>query len=259
MAEVIEAFKQAKQKFKMTPLQEVSCRWCESRALKDLGEVKGYSFVECWNCGFTFCPYISQELMDRLYALGYHASEEGVPEFGWSKPGFLEPALALFTPEESLKILDFGCGQSIVPEKLRRQGHKVIAVDVTEPIRPHPERLTGNILDLHLESDQFDLVYSFQVFEHLPNPVPILHELLRLSKPHGYILIHTDMEPPERREGFQEWWYVLPPDHCSFYKIKSFHKILEGSPHLLVEGTPKYVIIQKNGKINRRWGNCREV
>ena len=245
MEKVLE---QAKREYLKRPLEEVCCSWCGEKSLQDLGEVKDFSFAECTSCGFAFCPYISQDLMDRLYGDGYHANEEGVPEFGWSDASFLKPALAFFKPEEPLKILDFGCGQSIVPDKLRQRGHEVTAVDITPPMRPHPHRLTGNILDLALAPEQFDLVYSFQVFEHLPQPLPVFDELMRLTKPKGYLLIHTDMEPPEREEGFRQWWYVLPPDHCSLYRVKSFRKILEGSPHMLVEENPVYVIIQKNGR-----------
>ena len=236
---------------KRTPAQlnqELACRWCGSRHLEEAGEVKGYHFVECLNCCFTFCPSLTQEAMERRYAQGYHASEEGVPKKGWSKTNFLAPVLEFYPSDTKLRILDFGSGQSVVPDELRKQGHKVIAVDVTEPLHPHPDRLTGKITDLKLEPDQFDLVYSFQVFEHLPEPRPVFEELLRLTKPGGYLLIHTDMEPPERQEGFEQWWYVLPPDHCSFYKKETFEWLLEESPHELVEAEAKHVIIQKNGR-----------
>ena len=243
-----EVLQRARQRYLHQPAQALSCRWCGEKNLQEVGEVQEYVFVQCQNCDFTFCPYISQDFMDRLYAEGYHANGEKVPEHGWSRLEFLEPALDLFENGQKLKILDFGTGQSKVPKKLREQGHRVIAVDVTEPVHPHPDRLTGNLPDLALEPHQFDLTYSFQVFEHLPEPVPLFRELLRLTKPGGYVLIHTDMEPPEREEGFTQWWYVLPPDHCSFYTLKSFRTKLKDTPHLLVAEDPKFVIIQKNGK-----------
>ena len=84
-----------------------------------------------------------------------------VPEYGWSRIGFLDPVLKLFKPEESLRIMDFGCGQSTVPKKLREMGHKTIGVDVTPPRKPHPDRLTGNLLDLQLQGEKLDVVYSF--------------------------------------------------------------------------------------------------
>lgn len=213
MGEIAAMLKGAKQQYKKLSLQEYSCKWCSSKSLKDQGEVKGFIFVECRSCGFTFCPYISQEFMDRLYGQGYHANEEKVPGHGWSRVGFLEPVLKRYGPEESLRILDFGCGQSKVPKKLREMGHKVLGVDVTPPRHPHPDRITRNLPDLQLAPEQFDVVYSFQVFEHLSEPAPIFRELIRITKPGGYILIHTDMETPERKEGFSNWWYVLPPDH----------------------------------------------
>lgn len=248
MAKIAEILEQAKQNYLNQTFQEVNCRWCKNQSLKDIGEVKDYVFVECQQCGFTFCPYLSQDLMDQLYARGYHAKGEKVPEHGWSRIEFLAPALNLFAKGRQLKILDFGAGQSKVPKLLREQDHRVIAVDLAEPVHPHPDRLSGNLLELKLAPDQFDLTYSFQVFEHLPEPLPIFEELVHLTKPRGYILIHTDMELPEREEGFEQWWYVLPPDHCSYFKVQCFRKILEDSDHLLIEEKPKYVIIQKNGR-----------
>ena len=56
------------------------------------------------------------------------------------------------------------------------------------------------------------------------------------------------MEPPERKKGFDQWWYVLPPDHCSFYKKETFEWVLEGSPHKIIAAEAKYIIIRKKEK-----------
>ncbi|MEX0772778.1 MAG: methyltransferase domain-containing protein, partial [Balneolales bacterium] len=75
-------------------------------------------------------------------------------------------------------------------------------------------------------------------------------ELVRLAKPGGLVLIHTDMETPERDgQGFRNWWYAAPPDHCCFYRHKTFQVYLEDKPHRLVWKSPKSVIIKKNGSL----------
>ena len=227
--------------------QRARCRVCGSPALASLGEVSGYEFVECGRCAFTFAPRLDRAFMAELYSAGFHGPEDGAPEVGWADPSFLVPALALLEGRGPLQVLDFGTGQSFIPDLLRADGHRVIGVDVVPPLRPHPDRLTGDLLELELDAGKFDLVFSFQVFEHLPEPMPCLRELLRLSRPGGLVLIHTDMETPEREAGFREWWYVLPPDHCCFYRHQTFETFLAGTPHRIVYRDPKCVIIEASG------------
>ena len=227
-----------------SPKKPVNCRVCGSLALGSLGEVSGYEFVECGRCAFTFAPRLDRVFMAELYSAGFHGPEDGAPELGWADPSFLAPALALLEGRAPLQVLDFGTGQSFIPDLLRADGHRVIGVDVVPPRRPHPDRLTGDLLDLGLDAATFDLVFSFQVFEHLPEPTPYLDELLRLTRPGGLVLIHTDMETPEREAGFREWWYVLPPDHCCFYRHQTFETFLEGTPNGIVYREPKCIVIR---------------
>lgn len=223
-----------------------SCPMCGNPNTTLKGTIDIYQFSLCTNCLFVFSPQITPQYQAQWYAEGYHGPEDGAPKSGWSKPDFLMPIFDFLPKKESLQMLDYGTGQSFVPDKLREQGHKVVAVDIAPPLRPHPDRLTGDLLELKLGPNQFDLIFSFQVFEHLPEPRPVLDELLRLMKPGGLILIHTDMETPERdQEGFENWWYVAPPDHCAFYRHKTFEVYLEDKPAELVWKDEKKVIIQK--------------
>ncbi len=95
--------------------------------------------------------------------------------------------------------------------------------------------------------ESFDFIFNFQVFEHLPEPRPVLEKFLFLLKPDGLALIHTDMELPEREDGFEQWWYVLPPDHCSLFRHRTFEKLSEQMPFSLVLKDPKRIVIRKTG------------
>lgn len=227
--------------------QQFRCPMCNSQKSERQGTVAGYTFYGCKNCGFVFCPEITPEYLSRLYAEGYHGPEDGAPQTGWNdNPEFMDPAFELLEKKKPLQIMDFGTGQSLIPNKLRQEGHTVTAIDVVPPLEPHPDRLTGNLLELDLEDNKYDLIFSFQVFEHLPQPVPILERLLELTAEDGLLLIHTDMETPEREENaFEDWWYVAPPDHCAFFRIKTFKVFLKDKPYEIVYDDAKRVIIQK--------------
>ena len=222
----------------------MGCRMCGA-AVYPAGAVDGYGFVECGRCRFVFAPAITAERMARLYGEGYHGPEEGAPVVGWAGTEFLEPTLERLVGEGPLRILDFGAGQRGIPDLLRERGHRVIAVDVAPPLRPHPDRLTGDLRTLGLAAEQFDLSFSFQVTEHLPEPRAHLEELLRLTRRGGLVLIHTDMEVPEREAAVEGWWYAMPPDHCVFFRHRTFEVFVQGTPHRIADRQPKSVTIRR--------------
>lgn len=204
----------------------------------------GFRFYRCKVCEFVFTPDFGEHESSAMY----QRLMEDAPHGGWANADFLEPSLERLGPGP-LDILDFGSGESALPDELRARGHRVIAVDTAPPRQPHPDRLTGNLFDLSLPDDSFDLTFAFQVFEHLPRPLPYLTELLRVTRPGGRVVLHTDMHLAEREEvGFTDWWYVMPPVHCSFYRHRTFERMLESTPHRIVERAPKYVAIEKRGK-----------
>lgn len=222
-----------------------ACKCCGDKVLDHIGKKEGYYFWECATCKFIFTDIPYKEMV-KTYASGYHNIEDGAPQKGWAYSlEFLTPALALL-PDRKLKILDFGCGESYIPDRLRDNGHKVTAVDIVPPLKEHPDRITGDILKLDIAPDTYDLIYSYQVFEHISEPVPVIRKLLNLLNDKGMLLIHTDMETPEKyAERFIDWWYVLPPDHCSYFSHKTFEKVFEDQKCKMIYKNPKSVMAVK--------------
>jgi SAM-dependent methyltransferase len=225
--------------------KDLYCKCCGNNSLSTAGIKDNYTFWECTECAFIFTEVEYHEMVDT-YRSGYHNVDDGAPEKGWaSSMEFLIPAFSCL-PGTQLKIMDFGCGESYIPDRLRQVGHHVTAVDIVPPLKPHPDRLTGDIMELDIPVNTFDLIYSYQVFEHISEPKDVLKRLFSLVKDDGMILIHTDMETPERKNGkFTDWWYVLPPDHCSFYSHRTFDKMVSDMGHRVIYKDPKVVLVRK--------------
>lgn len=221
------------------------CKCCGEKQLREKGQKNGYIFWECIECSFIFTNIGYGEMVET-YKSGYHDIEDGAPKKGWAYSlEFLSPAISCL-PGRKLKILDFGCGESYIPDRLRQLDHEVIAVDIVPPLKPHPDRLTGDILKMDITDESFDLIYSYQVFEHIPDPVPVVEKLTALLKKNGVLLIHTDMETEERYSGkFVDWWYVLPPDHCSYFTHKTFQMIFSNVNCRVIYNDPKAVLAKK--------------
>lgn len=201
-------------------MKSVRCRMCDEGNCRSLGRIGGFPFWECEGCELTFTPLARREVRP-IYRDGCRGMNDWAPTEECADPSFLEPLWPL-CPPGPLRVLDFGCGRSTIASTLRARGHRTFAVDVSPPEDPaHPDRLTGTLPELDLPAESFDLVYSFGAFEELPHPRPELDRLRRLLRRGGLLAISTEMETPERR-NFNRWWYVAPPDRCSFYRNRTF-------------------------------------
>lgn len=225
---------------------EVTCRMCESDKVRLANPLADTEFYQCVNCAFIYCPRPSERRVNPRYE-HTQPNNTGASVSGWADSTFLDPAIEeLARMGPSFTALDFGTRQSPVPDILRRQGHRVIAVDIVPPKEEHEDRLTGDLLDLCLPSNSFDLAYSFQVFEHLPAPRPILLELLRLVRDQGLVLIHTEMGSfGKDMLGFEKGRYKRSPGLYSYYRHKTFDVALADLPHEVEYISDNTILIRK--------------
>lgn len=98
------------------------------------------------------------------------------------------------------RVLDAGCGTAYGTAILAEAGaREVVGVDIAESVLESvrsemPEAVTlqfGNLLELDLEDDGFDLVVCFEVIEHFEDPQTVLDHLARVLAPDGVLLISS--------------------------------------------------------------------
>lgn len=96
-------------------------------------------------------------------------------------------------------VLDFGCGRGRLVRELRARGYRSCGCDIEFLYHEDPKaesmlrdgvlRMIGETpYRLPFEDDTFDLVFSYQVFEHVRNYNEALAEIARVLKPGGVTL-----------------------------------------------------------------------
>jgi ubiquinone/menaquinone biosynthesis C-methylase UbiE len=116
---------------------------------------------------------------------------------------FVEPHIPLFAQFERWKgkrVLEIGCGIGTDTISFSRQGAQVTAVELSERsleiarqraqvygLANRIDFIRGNAEELSslIPAQQFDLVYSFGVIHHSPNPRRIIEELKPFIAPQG--------------------------------------------------------------------------
>jgi SAM-dependent methyltransferase len=104
--------------------------------------------------------------------------------------GYMEQAVRHFAAAPpGLNLLDLPAGNGQVTEALRRSGHHVTPADIN---RRRDDYVFADMnRRLPFGDDTFDGVVCLEGIEHLLNPVILLGELIRVTRPGGKVVIST--------------------------------------------------------------------
>lgn len=153
-------------------------------------------------------------------------------------------------PLTGKSALDVGCGAGLLCEPLARMGAGVTGVDAApeniDAAKAHAalsglqiDYRAGEIAEQSL--DQFDIVCSMEVIEHVTDPATFIAELVRHLKPDGLMLLSTPNRTPASRlflveaaerlgqvpRGTHDWDQFLTPEELT--------ELLEGAGLEVVE------------------------
>ncbi|OGH92246.1 MAG: hypothetical protein A2534_04980 [Candidatus Magasanikbacteria bacterium RIFOXYD2_FULL_39_9] len=104
------------------------------------------------------------------------------------------------TGDQGSEVLDIGCGSGHGSNKLAAKFKKVYAVDVSEDAlayakenwsAPNIEFIVGSGTSIPFPDNSFDIVASFEVFEHIEDWKKFLSEIKRVLKNNGRLFMST--------------------------------------------------------------------
>ena len=153
----------------------------------------------------------NQELAERYdqWAKDYDADLER--DFGWRGPQRTAEFLTKYVPKEA-RILDAGAGTGLMGKLLAKQGyHDLVAMDLSEGMlvevrnknvyQELHQMVMGEPLDFATGS--FDAIVSVGVLTVAHAPASSLDELVRITRPGGYI-VFTLRPDVYKDSGFKE-------------------------------------------------------
>ena len=130
--------------------------------------------------------------------------------------------------DPNARFIDWGGGYGVFTRLMRDMGYEFFWHD------PLCTNLFAKHFSANLEH-KFELMTSFEVFEHLPQPMAELDKMFALSPN----ILFTTLLPPHRLQNATEWWYLALEhgQHIAIYSLRTLKFIADHfGVHLTSDG-----------------------
>lgn len=186
---------------------------------------KFFSLYECLKCGVQFWMPFKNPGHKWYESRKKDKKEKPILYRGYHKKFLkLHP---VFLP--GTKVLDIGCGRGELLNELQKFGCDCWGVDFDESVIKVAKNYFGlkNVFVADLNSffdgtmtefPKFDIITSFEVIEHLDNPLYFIEGVAKLLKPNGKFIISV---PSRERLFVDSYYWDFPPSHLSRWNKKA--------------------------------------
>lgn len=209
-------------------MNHTTCIICKSHAIQPLADYKKYYLCQCTSCSFVFTQKIPTP--DELVA---HYD-------GYGRNDYLSPItikryheiLDKMEPfRKSNRLLDVGCGIGYFLEVAKERGWEVYGTEYTDLAveicrKKGITMQQGPLSAAQFDLESFDVITSFEVIEHINNPleeVALFHGYLRKG---GLMYVTTPNFNSLLRYRLKSNYDVICyPEHLSYYTPKTLNQV----------------------------------
>ncbi|MCI0363140.1 MAG: class I SAM-dependent methyltransferase [Phycisphaerales bacterium] len=227
------------------PDQRDTCPACGGSPTGDRVQAVGFDICRCSRCGLRYVPAAqlpkSVDYNDLYQPAGDYAHH--VEEVQGLKSG-LRPrplrarrmALEIIKRLNPTSLLEVGCGVGNFLAHIRDSGIRAYGIDVSanaiELARQHLDcPLVCGVLDDHVfDGEQFDVICSWEVLEHVPDPKSFTASIFRRLNPGGAFFLSTpNYGSSWMRRDIPADPLGRPPVHITFWDTGSLKGHLLGA------------------------------
>jgi len=207
-----------------------NCILCASVSLKNLKGYEEHYLVKCQSCKFVFCePIPTERELEKHYE-------------NYGRNDYLSPLtikryheiLDSFEPyRKTNKLIDVGCGIGYFLEEAKKRGWEVYGTEFTDEAieicsKKGIKMNKGVLNPNNYDSQEFDVITSFEVIEHINNPQEELANFYKILRKGGLVYCTTPNFNSLLRYRLKEKYNVLCyPEHLSYYTPKTLKYVFE--------------------------------
>lgn len=207
------------------------CRLCNNSKLHYLFTANHYSIHRCLNCDFVQVgQQPSPSSIEKIYEQTYFSHNKYKDQNTLAKEHHRRVSLVHQYIASGSMILDAGCGIGDFLHAGKKHfvmhGFDISAsgIDIAKSNNPDiaHQIWCGKLENQNLPLSSFDAICSWDVLEHIWDPIPTYFQLLDYLKPNGYLFLSTpNIGAPVARLLGKYWPFMTPPEHLSFFNKQS--------------------------------------
>jgi 2-polyprenyl-3-methyl-5-hydroxy-6-metoxy-1,4-benzoquinol methylase len=220
------------------------CPACAADAADHLFDKEGFSVVACRGCRLRYVnPRPSPRWLNEWYRRRYfdegRIGASGGQHLAQQRMK-LETArlrlglLARFRPQG--RLVDLGSGGGFFVQAAGLGGWQALGLEPSEVAARAARRnqrvkvVAGRLEQAPLATGGFEAATLFDVLEHVDAPRVCLHEVRRLLRPGGVVMIETPNMAGwvPRVMGSRHPW-VRPPEHLTYFTAATLRRLLEAT------------------------------
>jgi SAM-dependent methyltransferase len=219
------------------PTKRNSCALCGAIERTHLIDKDGYPIARCRSCGLVQVDVeLGRDELEGIYGEDFFTEEElfhdYVAQRGIRVESGTKLAEVLVGLVPSGKLLDVGSAAGFFLEAASRH-YDVTGVEFS-PFAAEYARgefghrvLTGDVTEVGLEGEQFDVVTMWATIEHMADPLAAVRAVASLTRPGGLFVLSTgDVTGPLARRDLHGWNLMLPPYHLFFFSPQTIDLLL---------------------------------
>lgn len=224
-------------------MSEFVSRFYQGRVAQAVLDPASYRVLACENCDFIYQdPILDDEGMQKLYqdwidnAASLRKKQAASAKLFRQYAGQIQTLMQMLGRQpRQLRVLEYGMGWGYWSRMAQAHGLEVSGYELSAIRREHARGMGLKVLDsLPEQAAQFDCIYANQVFEHLPEPLPILRRLSDLLAPGGLVYIRVPdgrgvAERLEKRGWSPELDAIHPLEHINCFTRKTLLEMAAGA------------------------------
>jgi 2-polyprenyl-3-methyl-5-hydroxy-6-metoxy-1,4-benzoquinol methylase len=211
-----------------------NCLICSSNKLKQLsGYYEKHGLVKCRSCGFVFMERIpTNDELNLFYSKYSYDSDSHLSPMTRESYNLLLDEFEKY--RKTNKMLDVGCGRGWFLIEAKKRGWEVYgtefsekAIEVCEAAGLHMQ--SGKLQSNSFEKEEFDIITSFEVIEHINNPTEEISNIHGFLRKGGLFYCTTPNFNAYLRYYLKENYnnVIAYPEHLSYYTRSTLKKLMK--------------------------------
>lgn len=224
-------------------MEYVKCNICEEVNTTLLYTKDFFNVVKCINCGLIYVnPRLDISILKKMYDKGHEEPDKFC--FNPSFNRYLETQRDDYKTfkkrirlieyyKKTGRILDIGCSIGTFLNIARNRGWNTFGLDLNGPSIEYCKRELklnvekGQLEDMKLPSDFFDVIVMNDVIEHIPDSALLFNGINRILRNNGLLFITTpNIESPIAKLMKSNWVHLKPIEHIYYFTPSTIKKAL---------------------------------